>query len=118
MDVDHIDDNPFNNSIDNLQLLTHKKNLRKRIVSRNQYTYNLSTEEILAKRKQKEKEKKAISDRQKEINRLKDQLKRVTNLWHREVKDGNRLGVCYAKELMSATKERLKILRREKRNEN
>lgn len=30
MDVDHIDNNPFNNNISNLQLLTRKENLDKR----------------------------------------------------------------------------------------
>lgn len=29
-DVDHIDNDPFNNSIDNLQLLTRKQNINKR----------------------------------------------------------------------------------------
>ena len=29
-DVDHIDDNTFNNNLDNLQLLTHKDNMDKR----------------------------------------------------------------------------------------
>ena len=29
-DVDHIDNNPLNNDLDNLQLLTHQENLRKR----------------------------------------------------------------------------------------
>ena len=30
MDIDHIDSNPKNNSLNNLQLLTHKENLKKR----------------------------------------------------------------------------------------
>lgn len=32
MVIDHIDNNPYNNSIDNLQLLTQEDNLRKRFV--------------------------------------------------------------------------------------
>lgn len=31
MDVDHIDNNPFNNELDNLQLLTRKENINKRL---------------------------------------------------------------------------------------
>lgn len=45
LDVDHIDNDPFNNSIDNLQLLTRKDNLSRR-KSRNQYTCHLTDEEI------------------------------------------------------------------------
>ena len=45
LDVDHIDNDPFNNSIDNLQLLTRKENLSRR-KSRNQYTCHLTDEEI------------------------------------------------------------------------
>lgn len=45
-DVDHIDNNPFNNSITNLQLLTRKENLARRL-QRNQYNCHLTDEEIL-----------------------------------------------------------------------
>lgn len=44
MDVDHIDNNPFNNRLENLQLLTREENLAKRYSDNedtccNQYTY-------------------------------------------------------------------------------
>ncbi len=45
-DVDHIDNNQFNNELDNLQLLTRKENLAKRLADNsltkwpNQYTCN------------------------------------------------------------------------------
>lgn len=38
MDVDHIDGNTFNNSISNLQLLTRKENLAKRLLTASQIT--------------------------------------------------------------------------------
>lgn len=37
-DVDHIDNNTLNNDIDNLQLLTHEENIKKRGGGKNQYT--------------------------------------------------------------------------------
>lgn len=46
-DIDHIDNNKLNNNINNLQLLTRKENLRKRGIGRNQYTYNMTDDEIL-----------------------------------------------------------------------
>ena len=46
LDVDHKNDNPFDNSIDNLQLLTRLQNNRKKGASRNQYSYNLTDDEI------------------------------------------------------------------------
>ena len=45
LDVDHIDNDPFNNSINNLQLLTRKENNNKH-KARNQYNYRLTDEEI------------------------------------------------------------------------
>lgn len=46
LDVDHIDNNPFNNNINNLQLLTRGENIRKRGKGRNQYNFHLSEEEV------------------------------------------------------------------------
>ena len=56
LDVDHIDNDKLNNHPDNLQLLTRAENLRKRGVGRNQYSWNLTEEEIMYKRSLKEKE--------------------------------------------------------------
>lgn len=38
--VDHIDNNPFNNSLDNLQLLTDQENLEKRYSDNNKRYFN------------------------------------------------------------------------------
>ena len=56
LDVDHIDNDKLNNHPDNLQLLTREKILRKRGIGRNQYSWNLTEEEIMYKRSLKEKE--------------------------------------------------------------
>lgn len=45
LDVDHKDNDPFNNNINNLQLLTRKENNNKH-KARNQYNYHLTDEEI------------------------------------------------------------------------
>lgn len=47
LDVDHIDNNPFNNAIVNLQLLTRGENIRKRGKGRNQYNFHLSEKEVI-----------------------------------------------------------------------
>ena len=52
-DIDHIDNDPSNNCIHNLKQITRLQNNRKKKISRNQYTYNLTDEEILEKRKSK-----------------------------------------------------------------
>ena len=36
--IDHIDNNPLNNTLDNLQVLTQEENLKKKGISRNQFT--------------------------------------------------------------------------------
>lgn len=64
-DVDHIDNNPLNNKLSNLQLLTRQENLAKRGCGRNQYSYYMTDEEILAKRK----EKKELADKKRELRR-------------------------------------------------
>ena len=53
-DIDHIDNNPFNNNIDNLELVTHEENLkRRRIKGPNQWYYIKGyDEESWAKRQQ------------------------------------------------------------------
>lgn len=45
-DVDHIDNNSMNNSLDNLQLLTREENLKKRGLGRNQYNVDWSEDKI------------------------------------------------------------------------
>lgn len=45
-DVDHIDNNSMNNSLDNLQLLTREENLKKRGLGRNQHNVDWSEDKI------------------------------------------------------------------------
>ena len=97
-DVDHIDNNPFNNNIDNLQLLTRKENLqRRRIKGANQWYYiNRYDEESWAKRQQELKDKEEESKLRKElkpqydlfIKNLKNDIKVARNsgdkkTWHK-----------------------------------
>lgn len=68
-DVDHIDNNPLNNNIDNLQLLTHEENLQKRSIKGvNQWYYiNGYDDELWAKRQQELKDKKEEAKLRKEL---------------------------------------------------
>jgi len=45
-DIDHIDNNPYNNSLENLQLLTRKENIAKRGPARNQHNAKWSNADI------------------------------------------------------------------------
>ena len=65
--IDHIDNNTLNNTLDNLQALTQKENLKKRGLGRNQFTWNLTDEEILKRRAEKEKEQKRIEEHKRRI---------------------------------------------------
>ena len=57
-DVDHINNNPLDNSLENLQLLTRQENIRKRGCGANQWTANCSEEE----RQRKHQENKKIKE--------------------------------------------------------
>ena len=50
MDVDHIDGCGQNNHLYNLRLITHQENIQARGVARNQYTKDMTDEEILKAR--------------------------------------------------------------------
>lgn len=52
-EVDHIDNNTINNHLSNLRLLTKEENLARKTISRNQYNYWKTDEEILAERANK-----------------------------------------------------------------
>ena len=53
MTIDHIDNNELNNNINNLREMTLEENLSRKKVSRNQYNWDLSDEEILSRRYEK-----------------------------------------------------------------
>lgn len=53
MTIDHIDNNELNNNINNLREMTLEENLSRKKVSRNQYNWDLTDEEILSRRYEK-----------------------------------------------------------------
>ena len=53
MTIDHIDNNELNNNIHNLREMSLEENLSRKTVSRNQYNWDLSDEEILSRRYEK-----------------------------------------------------------------
>ena len=53
MTIDHIDNNEQNNNIHNLREMSLEENLSRKTVSRNQYNWDLSDEEILSRRYEK-----------------------------------------------------------------
>ena len=65
--IDHIDNNTLNNTLDNLQALTQAENLKKKPVGRNQFTWNLTDEEILKQKAEKEKEQNRIKEHKRRI---------------------------------------------------
>ncbi len=105
-DVDHIDNNPFNNNIDNLQLLTHEENLQKRSIKGvNQWYYiNGYDEESWSKRQQEliDKEnnrklrKKLIEDKKK-ANEIKKQLRNQLRIQYKDIRDNLELQIKEAK---------------------
>ena len=95
-DVDHIDNNPFNNNIDNLQLLTHEENLQKRsIKGANQWYYiNGYDEESWAKRQQelidkvnnRKLRKKLMEDKKKDAE-LRKQIRKQLRIQYKDIRD-------------------------------
>ena len=66
-DVDHINDDPLDNRIENLQLLTRKENLRKRGYGRNQNTANWTDEEVKAYRKERAERQLQVEERKRQV---------------------------------------------------
>ena len=109
--IDHIDNNPLNNTLDNLQVLTQEENLKKRGLGRNQFTWNLTDEEILKRRAEKEKEQKRIEEHKRSIRCRKKayeickyyKSKKIMQEWHIWVELKNKpelsMSDCYAIEL-------------------
>lgn len=113
-DIDHIDNNPFNNNPENLQILTRKENLIKRGPGRNQWTANMTDEEILARR--------SLIAKKKEINSM------IHDLYHKinKTKEMRQYSLTvnntvYAKSCkrdIAEYKERLKALKKAKKDIN
>ena len=111
-DVDHIDNNPFNNNLENLQLLTRAENLAKRGVGRNQHTVNKTDKEIMARRNliTKKKELNAkIAEMTKSIQELRDE-------WRVELSQNHVLEARKLKEQASTLEGQLRPLKMEKKN--
>lgn len=75
-DVDHIDNNPFNNNISNLQLLTRKENLDKHL-SRNNHTCHLTDEQLKYFNEQKMSYEHMISEARQSIEEEKDEINKI-----------------------------------------
>ena len=109
--IDHIDNNPLNNTLDNLQVLTQEENLKKKGISRNQFTWNLTDEEILKRRAEKKKKQKRIEEHKRSIRCRKKayeickyyKRKKIMQEWHIWVDLKNKpelnMSDCYAIEL-------------------
>ena len=95
-EVDHIDNDPFNNNIDNLQLLTRKENLQKRpIKGVNQWYYIKGyDEESWAKRQQelidkvnnRKLRKKLMEDKKKDAE-LRKQIRKQLRIQYKDIRD-------------------------------
>ena len=92
MTIDHIDNNEQNNSINNLREVTLEENLSYKKIGRNQYSWDLSDEEILSRRYEIE-NKRELKKEQKKIN--KDIDKQVEEL---NIKIKNKLEYLHALE--------------------
>ena len=80
-DVDHIDNNPFNNSISNLQLLTRKENLARRL-QRNQSTCHLTDSQLQYFNEQKNRWLAQIDHERELINDELENLRSLENDYH------------------------------------
>ena len=105
-EVDHIDNDPFNNNIDNLQLLTRKENLQKRpIKGVNQWYYiNGYDEESWAKRQQElidkvnngKLRKKLMADKKK-ANEHRKQIRKQLRIQYKDIRDNLELQIIEAR---------------------
>lgn len=119
-DVDHIDDNQFNNAISNLQLLTRTENLRKRGPGRNRWTAHLTREQLeyyneqcIGYKEQIERHRESAEETKDKINKLNSAYKVKSDYYIRQNELGmlNQLKEEYD-EMKSDLEESLKMFRR------
>lgn len=82
MDVDHIDNNPFNNSISNLQLLTREENLAKRGGFKNQWEAMRQDIDWVVRKGRIENLKNEIKMANATVKHLRELLKTCKQEWH------------------------------------
>lgn len=85
--VNHINHNKLDNHISNLELMTLEDNLKNKRVSRNQYTYNKTDEELLAMREQRKQLKLEKEERLRMRDILLEKIDAQIELAKKEMKD-------------------------------
>lgn len=105
-EVDHLDGDSFNNKIDNLELVTHEENLKRRkIKGVNQWYYikeydekswSKRQQELIDKVNNRKIRKKLIEDKKKEVE-LRKQIRKQLRIQYKDIRDNLELQIKEAK---------------------
>ena len=100
-DIDHLDNNPFNNNIDNLELVTHAENMRRRKLNINHWYYIKGYDkESWAKRQQEltiERNNKKLRKELRESKKQADELRKQLRTQYKDIKNNLELQIKEAK---------------------